>query len=452
MPLEIGIIRNIKTADEAVGILGQAHAEGKRAVVVQTESGRAIRITKPNNILTQLINHLSGQTNRELIRFNEFVSSLRENEVRLTDRSAQIVTSSAVENSIPTDRMTPHRLDTIREESPEDFEALGDAERAALEEAAKSKPASVSLETSSQSDKVNVEQRTVVDRATLHRLDPIIEESPEALAEEEQAALAEAAAQSKPALLLTEENSQENIEELMDKTKQARSAEVRHLLDANNRKLSDKVKTEQRAAAVHKTNDTYSEEVKRLLKGNMDRKAADDKEYDGHAELLQMDDKANRKLDAMIDASRKEFQELVTDTMRQENAQYVADMQRALKIVSPSTAWKMIPNILESGEPSLALHYEASVKEAVIRERLSAATEVTKPPAYDVDSTVKQIASRVTQTKGSAAIFNAKNPEAFDPYAIISFETLEQRVQEAVDLVMQGKSLDELPVHRNNDV
>jgi hypothetical protein len=154
----------------------------------------------------------------------------------------------------------------------------------------------------------------------------------------------------------------------------------------------------------------------------------------------------------MIDASRKEFQELVTDTMRQENAQYVADMQRALKIVSPSTAWKMIPNILESGEPSLALHYEASVKEAVIRERLSAATEVTKPPAYDVDSTVKQIASRVTQTKGSAAIFNAKNPEAFDPYAIISFETLEQRVQEAVDLVMQGKSLDELPVHRNNDV
>jgi hypothetical protein len=87
--LKIDSNRNIETADQAEEILFQARLENKRAVVIQTGNGRAIRITKPNNILTQFFSDLSGQTQREQSQIREFVSSLRERDAKLINRSAQ---------------------------------------------------------------------------------------------------------------------------------------------------------------------------------------------------------------------------------------------------------------------------------------------------------------------------------------------------------------------------
>jgi hypothetical protein len=87
--LKIDSNRNIETADQAEEILFQARIENKRAVVIQTDNGRVIRITKPNNILTQLFSDLSGQTQREQNQIREFVSSLRERDAKILNRSAR---------------------------------------------------------------------------------------------------------------------------------------------------------------------------------------------------------------------------------------------------------------------------------------------------------------------------------------------------------------------------
>ena len=89
MSLKIDSNRNIETADQAEEILFQARLENKRAVVIQTDNGRVIRITKPNNMLTQLFSDLSGQTQREQSQIREFVSSLRERDAKLISRSAR---------------------------------------------------------------------------------------------------------------------------------------------------------------------------------------------------------------------------------------------------------------------------------------------------------------------------------------------------------------------------
>lgn len=94
MSLKIDSNRNIETADQAEEILFQARLENKRAVVVQTDNGRAIRITKPNNILTQFFSDLSGQTQREQSQIREFVSSLRERDTKLINRTAQVLSSA----------------------------------------------------------------------------------------------------------------------------------------------------------------------------------------------------------------------------------------------------------------------------------------------------------------------------------------------------------------------
>ena len=94
MSLKIDSNRNIETADQAEEILFQARLENKRAVVVQTDNGRAIRITKPNNMLTQFFSDLSGQTQREQSQIREFVSSLRERDAKLINRSAQVLSNA----------------------------------------------------------------------------------------------------------------------------------------------------------------------------------------------------------------------------------------------------------------------------------------------------------------------------------------------------------------------
>ena len=94
MSLKIDSNRNIETADQAEALLSQARLENKRAVVVQTDSGRVIRITKPNNILTQFFSDLSGQTQREQSQIREFVSSLRERDAKLINQSAQGLSSA----------------------------------------------------------------------------------------------------------------------------------------------------------------------------------------------------------------------------------------------------------------------------------------------------------------------------------------------------------------------
>ena len=99
MSLKIDSNRNIETADQAEEILFQARLENKRAVVIQTDNGRAIRITKPNNILTQFFSDVSGQTQREQSQIREFVSSLRERDAKLINRAAQGLLSA--ENEKP---------------------------------------------------------------------------------------------------------------------------------------------------------------------------------------------------------------------------------------------------------------------------------------------------------------------------------------------------------------
>ena len=109
MSLKIDSNRNIETADQAEEILFQARLENKRAVVIQTDNGRVIRITKPNNMLTQLLSDLSGQTQREQNQIREFVSSLRERDAKLLNRSARGLSNAEDDE-----------LDIVEEEEEED--------------------------------------------------------------------------------------------------------------------------------------------------------------------------------------------------------------------------------------------------------------------------------------------------------------------------------------------
>ncbi len=99
MSLKIDSNRNIETADQAEEILFQARLENKRAVVIQTDNGRVIRITKPNNMLTQLLSDLSGQTQREQSQIREFVSSLRERDAKLISRPARGLSNAEDDNT-----------------------------------------------------------------------------------------------------------------------------------------------------------------------------------------------------------------------------------------------------------------------------------------------------------------------------------------------------------------
>jgi hypothetical protein len=90
MPLSIGIIKNISTADTANEIVSQAHQEGKRAVAVQTDGGWSIRITKKQNRIEKFLGAITGQNIREQSRLANFIASLP-TIASLRDRSAQLV-------------------------------------------------------------------------------------------------------------------------------------------------------------------------------------------------------------------------------------------------------------------------------------------------------------------------------------------------------------------------
>jgi len=101
MSLKVDVNRVTETADQAEQLLFQARLENKRAVVVQTDSGRAIRITKPNNILTQFFSDITGRTQREQSQIKEFVASLRQSDAKLSSRSAQVVMNPSAAGVAP---------------------------------------------------------------------------------------------------------------------------------------------------------------------------------------------------------------------------------------------------------------------------------------------------------------------------------------------------------------
>jgi hypothetical protein len=100
MPLTIGLIKNISTADTAAEIITQAKEEGKRAVAVQTDSGWSIRITKPQSQITKFLGALTGQNAREQSRLAELIASLP-TIASLRDRSAQVVAQKYVSEFAP---------------------------------------------------------------------------------------------------------------------------------------------------------------------------------------------------------------------------------------------------------------------------------------------------------------------------------------------------------------
>jgi len=457
MPLEIGIIRGIKTANQAVDILSQAQAEGKRAVVVQTESGRAIRIMKPNNILTRFLSYLSGQTTRELNRINDFLTFLRKNEIALQDRAVQIVPKGSTGQIAPTDDPKSNKLETIIKKNSEDFAKIDKTENSVPTRVPKTSQVETIIEESAEdlARLGTTEQAALETNPKTTQLEAIVEGSAEELQklEEEELKAAEAHSAENTSVASTEKSSNhENIGQTDDETKKAHQAEVKRLLAKNAHKLAENKHAEQKHETTREINEANAQEVKRLIKNANARKVADDEAFDARGHFLQSVDRANRELDAMIDQSRKEIDALHTEAINQEKAAYVADMKRALTIVSPATAWKMIPTILASEEQSLATLFETSVKEAVIREQLTTAIEQTQSTGRDIEPMIKLIANRVTQTKGQEAIYDKENPNAFDPYAVISFNTLKERTQEAVDLLMQGKSLDDLPIHKHDGI
>jgi hypothetical protein len=99
MPLPIGLVKEaITNLDQANRILADAHAEGKRAVVVDTNSGRTLRIVKAQNWIQKFAGAVSGQNQREQGRLEQFLNGLHIQGA--SDRAAALVQTSLQERSI----------------------------------------------------------------------------------------------------------------------------------------------------------------------------------------------------------------------------------------------------------------------------------------------------------------------------------------------------------------
>jgi hypothetical protein len=102
MPLSIGLIKNISTADTAAQIIAQASQEGKRAVAVKSDGGWSIRITKPQTQIAKFLGAITGQNQREQSRLADLIASLP-TLASLRDRSAQVVAQKYVSEFKPTE-------------------------------------------------------------------------------------------------------------------------------------------------------------------------------------------------------------------------------------------------------------------------------------------------------------------------------------------------------------
>ena len=244
MSLKIGVNKMVETADQAEELLFQARLENKRAVVVHTESGRAIKITKPNNSLTQFFSDLSGRTQREQSQIKEFVSSLRHSDAKLSIRSAQVVTNAVVAGVIP-----PTTLKNLEG-------GLG------------KKPAQASQDSL---NKENVE-------------------------DDEADAVEDEVVQIEGVIVAPQHPEQEKVEKINPKIKESQRIDVLPLHDKNGRKLAERARAEERKAEQRDINNDAAETEEMLVELALKRKHEADKIFEARGELLEATALKNRTL------------------------------------------------------------------------------------------------------------------------------------------------------------
>jgi hypothetical protein len=251
--LKIDVDKSIETADQAEELLFQARLQNKRVVVVQTDSGRAIRITQPNNILTQFFKDISGQTQREQSQMTEFVSSLRAREAKLVSRASQVLPSAAVASntSLAGATVVESRLDIKLVEQPQD------------------------------------------------------PKNTESLEEDELEVVEETAAHGEAVIPGFSHAGQEKTEKITPKVKTEHQNELLQLPDQNSRKFNGKAKAEERRALVRAVNREYAEVEQQLVELAAARNAADDQAYEVKEKRLHNSDLKNHELAEQLRAVRE---------------------------------------------------------------------------------------------------------------------------------------------------
>ena len=243
MSLKIDANRVTETADQAEELLFQARLENKRAVVVQTDSGRAIRITKPNNILTQFFSDITGRTQREQGQIKEFVSSLRRSDAKLSSRSAQVVVNASVAS-----------LSSAKPVKINPDEGLSN------------KPAQQPRDSKNTEDVEDDELEIVED--DLEQIEGVV--------------------------VAPHQTDQKKPERISSKTKASEQVDTLPSKDKNSRKLAERAKAEERKAEQRSINKEAAETEEELVELALKRKSDADKAFESRGERLEATAKKNR--------------------------------------------------------------------------------------------------------------------------------------------------------------
>ena len=136
------------------------------------------------------------------------------------------------------------------------------------------------------------------------------------------------------------------------------------------------------------------------------------------------------------------------DFAKTSRAQFRNWLDRKIETTSLQAVWGSISHINRDKYEDLVNEIQNTIKVRLAEQQLNDISTSITMPNFDIGTMAKDVALRVTQVSGDAAKFDPKNPEAFNPYALVSFETLSARIAEGVQLVAQGKSLEELKVYK----
>jgi len=247
MSLKIDVNRITETADQAEQLLFQARLENKRAVVVQTDSGRAIRITMPNNILTQFFSDITGRTQREQSQIKEFVASLRQSDAKLSSRSAQVVMNASMAGLTPPKTVKKNLAEMSgnnQARAPQDAKNTEDVE----------------------DDELDITEDDVV------QIEGIVVTPPQ--------------------------TDQKKAEKINPKTKTSGLIDILPVQNKDSRKLAERAKADERKAEQRDINNDAAENEEELVELASKRKSDADKAFEAKGELLEATALKNRALNA----------------------------------------------------------------------------------------------------------------------------------------------------------
>jgi hypothetical protein len=149
-------------------------------------------------------------------------------------------------------------------------------------------------------------------------------------------------------------------------------------------------------------------------------------------------------IETTVGAASSEVIDIDFDKSTPTKAQFKQWLSHQVETSSLQNLWESISKLNPSANEKFGLDIQLAVKEKLALQQL---TEL-KGENPDHGPKAKELALRLTQVSGEAARFDRRNPDAFNPYALISFETLSERISEGVQLLAQNQSLNNLKVYK----